>query len=241
MSTPQPFSFQGMTINEWRLWNDREDVILRSQTALGVYDAYPLVASDGNGAAKRRAISWKEMTASAGAYTNQDKAWLIPSSNLPDGVLPKPGDQVRDALDVDWTVGDVTVGKFGNTYKCVSRSLALVHELTASGQLTRPDNTQDGAGRMAEVNYTAIGGPVRCRVQPQDSQAGDAFDRRTMLLQFSAFLETPLTVRARDVFTVTTYASYGGAVTGVTAYTVKGFKNAAKIWDIMSLDLELIS
>jgi hypothetical protein len=231
-------NLQPMTVNEWKFWNDREDVVLKAQTALGVYDSYPLTAP--GGAVKRRAITWKEMTASAGAYQNQDRAWLVPSVNLPEGVTPRPGDQIRDSGDVNWTVGDVTVGKFGNTLKCVCRALSVLHELSALGQLFRPDTTTDAAGRLAP-NYAPVGGPVRCRVQPQDSRAGEAFDRVTMLRAFSAVLESPLTVNAKDVFTVTTFASWGGAATGTASYTVKGFKDVERIWDLQSLDLELIS
>lgn len=233
-------SLQQQTAGEWRYWPERENVTLRVQTALGVYDSYPLTAT--GGAAKRRSITWKEMTASSGAYTNQDRAWLLPSQNLPEAVLPKPGDQIRDASDVNWTIGDITVGKFGNTYKCVSRALALVHELSAVGTLTRPDNTQDAAGRAALTSYSTVGSPVRCRVQPMDSQAGEVFGRVTIPRQFTAILETPLTVQSHDVFTVTSYKSFGSTVvTGTQSYTVRGFKNAERIWELMEISLELIA
>jgi len=220
--------FAAMTADEWRLWPEREDVTFLKQTAVGSYDEYRLSFSPG-GAAKRRAITWKEMTASAGAYTSQDKAWLIPAANLPGGVLPAPGDIVRDSADVDWTVGDVTVGKFGNTHKCVCRALAIVNALSATGTLTRPSNAQDSAGRMSLATYSTVG-TVACRVQPQDSSAGDVFDaRRTIVRKYAAYLATPLAVLAKDVFTV-----------GGQAYTVLGFRNPERIWDLQSLDLELL-
>jgi hypothetical protein len=232
-------AFRTMTANEWKHWTDREDASLRVLTAPGRYDALPLTAP--GGAVKRRAITWKEMAASAGAYTSRDRAWILPRVNLPDGVEPKPGDIVRDLSDVDWTVGDVTVGKFGNTFKCVCRALAVVNELSAVGVLTRPDGTRDAAGRQAQASYAAVGEPVRCRVQPLDSQAGDAMERRTIPRQFAAYLACPLAADARDVFTVTSYDSYGGNPTGTVAYTVKGFRNPERLWDLMQLDLELIS
>lgn len=213
--------------NEWRFWTGRENLTLCKQTAVGIYDSHPLTAT--GGAAKRRALTFKEMAASAGAYTGSDRAFLLPQANLPTGVVPAAGDVIRDAADVDWTVGDVTVGKFAQTHKCVCRALAIVNALGKTGTLTRPDNTQDSAGRMALTSYSTVGTSL-CRVQPQDSQATDVLDRRTIVRKYVAYLATPLAVRARDVFTV-----------DGQAYTVLGFRNVERIWDLMSLDLELVS
>ncbi len=228
-----------MTRDEWRFWQDRENATLRKQTALGVYDSHPLAAT--GGAVKRRAPTWKEMTASAGAVSAKNLVWLLPDANLPDGVTPRAGDQVRGAGDVDHTLLEVAVGKFGNTHRCVSIALSVVYELSATGVLSRPDNAQDAAGRMALTAYAAAGEPVRCRVQPEDSAAADVLERRTVPRKFTALLDTPVAVRARDVFTVTTYVSAGGAVAATQAYTVLGFRNPERLDSLMSLDLELIS
>ncbi len=230
--------FAEMTAGDWRYWPEREDVTLRARTALGVYDSHPLTAT--GGAVKRRAITWKEMTASAGAYTSRDRAWLIPAANLPVGVVPRPGDQVRDASDVDWTVGEVAVGKFGQTYRCVCRALAVVNELSASGRLLRPDATTDAAGRPAP-NYSQVGAPVRCRVQPLDGAAAEIDQRVTARRALAAYLAAPLDARARDVFEVTTRVSFGGAIASVQRYTIKAARNAERIWDLMQLDLELVA
>lgn len=214
--------------SEWKLWPGRENVTLRIQRDIGIYDSYPLTAT--GGAAKRRVISWKELEASAGAYTNQDRAWLLPLANLPANLQPKPGDQVRDSDDVDWTIGDMQVGKFGLTYRCVARALAVVHELAELGQLKRPAEAKDSAGRAALATYSAVGSQVRCRVQPEDGSIEEVFERMTIPRRYRAFLETPLTVKAHDQFVV-----------GSTKYTVKGFRNAERIWDLMSLQLESIA
>lgn len=214
--------------DEWRLWPAREDVTFRRQTAVGAYTNHALSAA--GGAVKRRAITWKEMAASAGAYTSRDRAWLVPVANLPAGpVEPKPGDVLLDSGGVSWTIGDVTVGKFGETYKCVARALAIVSGLSASGQLSRPTNAQDSAGRASFGAYANVGGAVACRVQPDDGEVAEVFDRLTIPRKFTAFLETPLSVKAHDRFVV-------GGVT----YTVLGFRNAERIWDLSELVLELI-
>ena len=231
-----------MTKDEWKFWQDRENAVLRKQTAVGVYDSYPLVAT--GGAAKRRAPTWKEMTASAGAVTSRNLVWLLPNANLPEGIAPRAGDQLRavetaTGEEIDHTVLEVQAGKFGNTHRCVTIALAVVYELSATGVLTRPDNTQDAAGRAALSTYSTVGA-VRCRVQPLDSQASEIDQRVTTARKFAAYLDTPLAVKAKDVFTVTTYVSPGGAIAGVQAYTVTGFRNPERLDQLTSLDLELI-
>lgn len=213
--------------SEWRFWPEREDVTLRKQTAVGTYTDHELTATCG--AVKRRAITFKEMAASAGAYTNQDQAFLIPAENLPFGVVPAPGDILLDDDAISWTIGDVTVGKFRETHKCVARALAIVNALSASGQLKRAPYVADSAGRPAGASYANVGSAVACRVQPEDSAAGELLGRVTIPRRYTAFLATPLTVQAHDQFVVS------GA-----SYTVLGFKNVERVWDLMSLDLELI-
>jgi len=231
------------TASEWRLWQNRENCTLRKQVALGLYDSHLLQAT--GGAAKRRAPTWKEMTASAGVVSSRNLVWLVPQANLPEGVAPRAGDQIRatetaTGLEIDHTVLEVQVGKFGQTHRCVTIALAVVYELAQRGVLTRPDNTQDAAGRAALTSYSAVGS-VWCRVQPQDSQAGEHLGRVTTPRKFTALVDTPLAVKAKDVFTVTTYVTPGGAVAGVQAYTVLGFRNPERLDQLMSLDLELLT
>jgi len=226
------------TRNEWRFWPNREDVALRVQTALGVYDTHPLSAP--GGAAKRRAPTWKEMTASAGGVSAKNLVWLIPAANLPEGVEPRAGYQIRSADDVDHTILEVLDGKFANTRRCVTIALAVVYELHALGVLTRPDDAQDDAGRSLPSAYTEIA-RVKCRVQPQDSEAGDHFERRTTARRFAAYLDQQLQPRAKDVFTVTTYVSPGGAIASVQSYTVLGYRNPERLDQLAALDLELLS
>src|SRR6185436_2335367 len=82
---------------EWRFWTHREDVTFRKQTGpIGTYTDYLLTALCG--AVKRRALTFKEMAASAGVYTNSDRKFLIPLANLPPSgpVMPAPGDILVD-------------------------------------------------------------------------------------------------------------------------------------------------
>ena len=215
-----------MTRFEWKMWPDRENATLRVQgSAVGSYDAYPLEAT--GGAIKKRALTYKELAASAGVYLNSDRAWLIPDENLPDEIKPKAGDQVRDAAGIDWTIGEVMVGKFGNTHKCIARALAIVESLRDTGTHKRPASAKDSAGRPA-LATTATLATVYCRLQPEDSDAAESFDQVGMPSVFTAFLAEPITVQAHDQF----------IVSGVT-YTIRGFRNPSRIWDLMSLKLEL--
>lgn len=213
---------------EWRFWPGRANATLRKQTAIGVYTPHALSAT--GGAVKFRALTFREMAASAGAYTAQDRAILVPSENLPTGVKPAPGDQFLDAASVTWTVGEVSpFGKFGLTHRCVVRALAIVGALATSGQLMRASNAQDIYGRAALSDYAAVGSPVLCRVQPEDGDVGEVFGRTAIARKYTAYLETPVTVAAHDQWLVDT-----------TAYTVLGFRNPERVWDLMSLSLELI-
>jgi hypothetical protein len=226
------------TRDEWRYWPNRENVTLRAIGAPGEYDSHHLKAP--GGAAKRRAPNWKEMTASAGAVTSKNLVWLLPAVNLPEGVEVRAGYQIRDADDVDHTVLEAQSGKFAQTWRCVTIALAVVYELHATGVLTRPSNAQDDAGRAALTGYATVA-TVKCRVQPQDSQAGDHFDRRTTAQKFTAYCDRQLQPRARDVLTVTSYVSPGGAISGVQSYSILGYRNPERLDQLCALDLESLS
>jgi hypothetical protein len=224
--------------DDWKFWPNREDVVLRVLAAEGEYDSH-LLEADG-GSCKRRAPTWKEITASAGATTSKNLVWLVPAAHLPENVEVRAGYQIRDSADVDHTVLEAQSGKFANTWRCVTIALAVVYELHATGVLTRPDNTQDDAGRMALSSYSTVA-TVKCRVQPQDSEAGEHFDRLTTARKFTAYCDTQLAPKAKDVFTVTSYVSPGGAIAGVQSYTVKGYRSPERLDQLCSLDLEIIS
>lgn len=213
---------------DWKLWPERENATLRVRTAVpSTYTNHALTYSPG-GAVKRRAITYRELAASAGVYTGSDRAWLIPSQVLPTGVTPRPGDVVRDAATADWVIGDVTVGKFGLTYKCVARNLVLTNGLTSSGVLKRPASAKDAAGRPANATYSTVA-TVTCRVQPEASGMEEAFDKVKNPENYTAFLAEPVDVKAHDRF----------EADGVS-YTVVGVENPQRIWDLQSLKLLLL-
>lgn len=214
------------TRSEWKWWPEREDATLRALAGVGQYADHALSAP--GGAVKRRALTWKEQTASAGAYTARNLVFLVPDENLPTGVKPQAGFLIVDGAAVSHTVLEVVAGKFGNTHRCTTIALALAYALSETGTLERPDNTQDAAGRMALTSYSAVG-TSRCRVQPQDRGAAEVMERKTMPLHFTAFLETPLAARARDRF-----------VCAGTTYTVTGVRNPERLDALQELTLERV-
>lgn len=215
------------TLNEWKYWPEREDATLREQTALGVYTGHDLTAS--GGAIKRRAPTWKEMTASNGAYTGKNLVFLLPTANLPDDVAPKVGDVIRDAANVDHTILEAMAGKFGNTWRCVTIALALVNGLASTGTLSRPDNERTTAGRPTLANYTAVAENVACRVQPEGGSAAEVAGRVTIPKRFTAYLGVQVDARAKDRF-----------VCGGVTYTVLEMRQPERLDQLMSLTLEKV-
>jgi hypothetical protein len=226
------FDPKASTRNDWQTLPGLEAVSLLSLGPIGTYTTHALSLSGRTATTLRRALTWKEIQASAGAYTGANQKFIIPdqvaAASLPSGVIPKAGDLIQDSAGVNHTVLENVVGKHGNTHACVTIALAVVNNLGVTGTLTRPDNTQDAAGRMALTSYSTVGTSL-CRVEPEQSQSGDVLGRRTTAKRFTAFLETPLSVQARDQFTA-------GGVT----YTVLGFRNPARLDQLQSLDLEQV-
>ena len=100
--------------------------------------------------AKRRALTWKELAASGGAYTGQDTVWQIPQAVLPAGRPLKVGDQVIDADSTRYTALDVSLGKWKQTWRLTTRNLAIAYGLRDTIDIQR-----------AEVGYDQAGATVR--------------------------------------------------------------------------------
>lgn len=226
------FDPHASTRGDWQFLQGLEAVSWNILGPIGGYTGpLPLFFGARAAVVLRRALTWKELMASAGAYTGVNQVFLVPDQVLAPyaPLVPKAGDTFLDVSGVNHTVLDTQIGKHSNTHRCTTIALAVVNSLGVMGTLLRPDNTQDAAYRAALTNYTTVGTSL-CRVQPLDSDAGDVLGRRTIALKFTAYLETPLQVQAHDQF------SAGGNV-----YTVLGFRNPARLDQLQSLDLELVS
>lgn len=166
-------------------WDNTETVEFQSTTRLPVpADPRPSSGMVDSLVAKRRAPTFKELTASGGVYTGQDLVWLIPAVNLDGGMIPKPSDVVVDEEGNRWTVLEVALNALKSTYRCMSRNLVLAHELRDIIQIERASISYDSAG--AAVKWfpsdpperrggTVIYADLSARVQPT---GGDILDER---------------------------------------------------------------
>lgn len=191
--------------DEWRIWQGREDVILRSRTAIATYDAFRIEATEdgAKGGAKRRALTYKELIASEGVYTHNNLVWLIPAENLPDAIEPRIGDRVLDSGDFEYTILEVQKGKFGETHRCITICLKLVEDLRDEATIRRPADIKDEGGRPALSTYAILYEHVPCRLQPKESVRGEALGRTTSPHKFIAYVDLPIEVlRARDALEV---------------------------------------
>lgn len=109
--------------NDWKAWYQRENITLRVLTnpAVVATDPYTdhVLTADG-GAAKRRAITRREIWAGQGKYTSAHIVWLIPKANLPAGVEPKGHHKIVDGAGQTYSVLEVQVNKYGQTFRCIA-------------------------------------------------------------------------------------------------------------------------
>lgn len=186
---------------EWRNWVEREDVTLRKRTAPSTYTDHTLTAT--GGAAKRRALTYKELMASNGVYTQNNLVWLIPSANLPSGVEPLIGYRVKDGDDFEYTILEVQKGKYGETHRCVTVCLEIVEALKSTATILRPATSKDDGGRLSLASYSTLHADVPCRLQPLESVRGEALGRTTSPRKFVAYCDLEVeALKSRDVIEV---------------------------------------
>lgn len=216
----QPIAFQ--TRSEWRFWPNREPVTLRIIGADLTYTSSAI--SD----AKFRAINYKEMMGSQGAYIGRDRVCLIPAEVLLPGVSIKSGDKIRQADNTDWTVLEVQAGKFLQTFRCVTRCLVLVYDLSENVVVKRPSPTTDASGKRNSTFATVY--TVRAKIQEQsaavvpDYQGGPTGRR-----ELTMYTDTRMTLLPGDVIDV-----------GATRYDYAGSSNWDRIDGLGEVKLYMI-
>lgn len=190
--------------------------------------------------AKRRALTFKELTASAGAYTGLDRVWLVPAAVLAGGFSITPGDTLTDAAGTAWTVLEAGLGKFGQTWKLTCRDLVLVNALTYLIDVERAHLTQDAAGGTVR-NWPGSGAggtvpyaQIRASVQPDEAEPADERGVRSGLARYRVTVERQLALKLdRDRVRWTDAA-------GVTHYLdITRLRNPARIDELPVLDCEL--
>lgn len=187
--------------------------------------------------AKRRALTWKELTASGGAYTGQDLVWLIPQAVLDEDRVIKAGDVVIDEEGVRYTVLDPLLGKWGQTWRLVTRDLVLAHDLSDTIDIQRAALGYDDAGASMR-RYPPYGGEtpyanLKARVQIQEQRETDERGLRGLKETYQIIVEKDIDVREVDRVKWTTIKR------GTLYLEIKGYTQPDRIDVLPILDCEV--
>lgn len=156
-------AFRDTIKGDYRNWVDRESVTYHSRSRGGDV-SYSLTDCKG------RAISRRELAASAGVYTAQDRVWLLPTEIIPAGLSPKPADLIVDSAGTRWTVTpECGLNTLGTWWRMICRDLVLSAQLREMVSVHRPDAAQDASGNH-NPTYSAIYNQVPSRVQVRTKQ-----------------------------------------------------------------------
>lgn len=176
-------------VSDWQVWDNTEAVSLSVARAAGPYaDAVPV--------AKRRALTTRELAASGGVYTGQDRVWLLPVALLTPGLQLKPADAVVDASGTRWTVLEAALNKFGATWRLTCRDLVLAFDLRVIITIERAALSYDAAGAAVKT-FPPAGGLVLidqlpARVQPLREEVADQRGLRGPLLRYDVIVGRPV-------------------------------------------------
>ena len=175
--------------------------------------------------ALRRSVTTREAAASNGRCTTSDVTWHLPVAELPEP--PGLGDMLLDADGQRWTVLEVQCTTLGSRWRCVTRSLAVVHGLDDTITILRAIYAKGDAG-AAQPTWLAWKTGVRARIQPVQSQAGSKHDAPQVVTRFQIFV-------AEEVALDTTNRIEGpdGAI-----YKVLGTSKAERIGELQTIDVE---
>lgn len=131
----------------YKVWGNTEPITLGSVERQGTGLAVQSTANIP--IAKRRAPTFRELSASNGAYTGADLVWLLPVAQLPTGTPnPKPGDRIPDASGTIWTVLEAALNALKSTWRLMTRNLALAYQLYDTIDIQRAAITYDKAGAI---------------------------------------------------------------------------------------------
>jgi head-tail adaptor len=185
--------------------------------------------------ARFRASNRKEQMASGGVYTAEDKACLFPQAVLTPGLVPKVRDVVIDLDDGSrWTVLEANLGKLDQTWKLMTRNLALAHDLVDRVDVQRAAVSYDRGGYLLKA-WPPAGGttPYRqipARVQLVADQVVDQAGIRGFLGTHQCFVDRELA----DVTNEDRVLFQG------RYYEVRGYRQSEAVDQLPYLELELV-
>lgn len=149
--------------SDFQVYDGLEPVTVVSTRNDGsMLDSYP--------SALRRALSTKEQAASGGAYQAGDVVWFVPATFVQPGMRLKPADVVIDSDQNRYTVLDATEQKLRQSWRLISRNLAIAFQLGDYIDIQHAAISYDRAGIEVQVYPEDGGGSVAyanllCRVQ----------------------------------------------------------------------------
>jgi len=182
--------------DDWMQWDSLEPITLVSTRING--DAPDTVLQT-----KRRAITYREVAASGGAYVGGDVVFLFPAPLVLNGP-PKPGDVLLDLEENRFTVlqevGQRRDRAGYQTHRVVTRNLAIAFDLRSLDvSIETPRLTNDEAGvelRTWATLYAA--GSFRCKVQKIEDAVADERAIRGMKGAYKVYLDRELVVTNKD-------------------------------------------
>lgn len=180
-------------LDDYRSWDNTEPVTLTDVAAAGDTD-YDLKT------AKRRALSFRELAASGGAYTAKDLVWLLPAKIVEAARAPEPepADRITDKTGDIWTILEGTLNTWKSYYRCVTRNLILAADLRTTLSVKRSTGTatDDAGGRV--YSFSEVYNAIPCRFQEVGAEISDERGQRATLKRYSVWVDRRLYLTIED-------------------------------------------
>ena len=141
--------------------------------------------------ALRGKMTTREAAVSEGQYTAADVVWRVPVDGL--DTPPQPGDVVRDAADVCYTILAARPAPLGAGWRLVTRRLAIVPNLANRISILRAAYSK-GAGGAAVATWTTWQADVPARIQPHETASATDAAALRMQARFLVFVAAAIDV-----------------------------------------------
>jgi len=152
--------------------------------------------------AKRRNVRVREKSPSGGAYQGFEIRWHLPSRELPEGVVPIPGNVVEDREGVRWTVLTADRNRHAQTHALGCVDLVLAHDLCDRLTVERSHTEYDAAG-AAHKRWHTLHTDLPARVQPESSDVHDGHGVRGFQTRYRVVIDRELAITSEDRLVVT--------------------------------------
>lgn len=208
--------------DDYLIWDNRETITYTAEKRSGD-SAY--VIDD----CKRRALTYRELAFSGGAYTSGDRAWLIPTAVIPDGITPKIADRVTDDDGAVWTVLEAALNTYQSWWRLLTRNIVLAADLREVVTLSSPSTAQDAAGGRTPVYSTAVA-DLPAKILEGEVTSEDQLGKRQAVRRFTAWV-------GQRVYPAADWRLTDSA--GVV-YQITGWRAADRHDVLQELDLEIV-